>query len=163
MENVDPCPLPNINYFSRWEKKIAKARPCREPAISWGRLTEIPLDKAFFSLSTPKWPLRHGFLLNWCLAISVHISSGDELSEGTIFRSPLEPPIGKICSRFLQISSEPWSWSLGDREEKRGANLGSAFCFCQPPVSHSASLAVIISYDGGNYKNRFEKHFDTLR
>lgn len=88
-----------------------------------------------------------------------------------MFRSSLELHIMKTGSLSLDLlraearpQSPPRVLKSGRQDRGKGKGIwGSAFCLCQPPVSHSASLAVILLYDEGNYRYRFEKSFDILR
>ena len=123
-------PLPFTKYilhFSKQERKLQRQGHVENRPLTGVGWLKFHLTKPFLAFLAQSDLSDTGCLLNWCFAICIHVSSGYEPSEGTVFRSLLEQQIMKTCSPFLQISSEPRGPGVWETGKKKG---GREFGFC---------------------------------
>ena len=165
-EKANSCPLSNINWIFLSEDENCKGKVMGRISRLLGQVDRNSTWQSLFFLTfCPKvtsLPLVCYLIDVW--SFWVHVSSGYEPAWSTLFRSPLEQQLMETCFPFLQISLEPRGprdWETGRKKE--GREFGFCIFFGQPSGSHSASLAVVFLYDGGNYIYQFDKCFDILK
>ena len=164
-EKANSCPLSNINSIFLDRNENSKGKAMWRISHLLGQVDWNSTWQSLFLTFCPKvtsLPLVCYLIDVW--PFWVHISSGYEPAWSTLFRSPLEEQIMETCSPFLQISLQsrgPRGWETG--KKKGGREFGFCIFFGQSSGSHSASLAVILLYDGGNYIYQFDKCYDILK